>query len=74
VEGVDMANDPKKSLTDLKQCLKDAGGDAGKMATCQAAFSASPGTTTDGGKVFSIPDGSGVYVTDGGKVFSFKKD
>ena len=27
-------------------------------------------TTTDGGKVFSTPDGNAVFVTDGGKVFT----
>jgi hypothetical protein len=69
-----MANDPKKSLDDLKKCIRDANGDLAKVAACQAAASAAPGTTTDGGKVFSIPDGSGVFVTNGGKVFSGKKD
>jgi hypothetical protein len=71
VEEASMANDP---LADLKKCIKDAHGDVAKIAACEATASAAPGTTTDGGKVFSIPDGSAVFVTNGGKVFGGKKD
>jgi hypothetical protein len=68
VEEASMA-DQNTALADLKKCMTDAKGDAGKMAACQTAFDNQAGTTVTGGKVFSITDGSGVFVTDGGKVF-----
>ncbi len=64
-----MADDPK-ILADLKKCMRDAKGNADKMATCQTTFVSAGGTVTpDGGKVFSAPNGSAAFVTNGGKVF-----
>ena len=64
-----MADDPK-ILADLKKCMKEANGNAAKMAACQTTFVAAGGTVTpDGGKVFSAPNGSATFVTNGGKVF-----
>jgi hypothetical protein len=74
-EETDPMADEKKALGDLKQSIKQAHGDKAKIATAEATFGATPGTTTDGGKVFSITDGSAIFVTqDGGKVFSGKRD
>jgi hypothetical protein len=67
--------DEKKALGDLKHDIKQAQGDPGKIAAAEATFAATPGTTTNGGKVFSITDGSAIFATqDGGKVFSGKRD
>jgi hypothetical protein len=68
-----MAAD-EKTLADLRKCMRDANGDAGKMALCEQAFVAAggvvtPGVTPDQGKVFSIPDGNQAFVTNQGKVF-----
>ena len=66
--------DEKKALGDLKQCINKANGDPAKVAACEATFKTTPGTTVDGGKVFSITDGSAIFATpDGGKVFSGKR-
>ena len=65
-----MPDDQKQALNELKKCMKASKGDQAKMDACQATFDAVQGTTTEGGKVFSISDGSAVFVTsDGGKVF-----
>ena len=59
------AEDP--ALKALKRCLRDAHNDSDR-AECQRKFEGDGGTV-DGGKVFTSPDGTAVYVTDGGKVF-----
>ena len=64
-----MPVDEKKIFEDLKKCMKKKG-DQGKVTACAAAFKAAGGTAGEGGKVFSISDGSAVFVTtNGGKVF-----
>ena len=62
-----MADD-QKIINDLKKCMRDANGDSNAMSNCQKAFEAAGGTT-EGGKVFTSPNGGKVFVTNGGKVF-----
>lgn len=64
-----MPDDQKNALDDLKKCMKAAKGDKAKRDACEATFDATQGATTEGGKVFSISDGSAVFVSNGGKVF-----
>jgi hypothetical protein len=63
--------DPKTVLADLKKCMRAAHGTKALMDACEKKFTdANVGTvTSDGGKVFSISDGSEAFVTTGGKVF-----
>ena len=63
-----MADD-QKMINDLKKCMKDANGDPDAMKICRQNFEAAGGTT-EGGKVFTTPNGGKVFVTDGGKVFT----
>jgi hypothetical protein len=67
-----MPNDQQRALNDLKRCMRDANGDQRLMDACEATFKAVQGTTTEGGKVFSISDGNAAFVTHGGKVFGGK--
>ncbi len=63
----------KQSLKELKKCMKEAHGDPAKMADCETQFGKDPEGVTEGGKVFSTPDGNGAFVTaNGGKVFGGK--
>ena len=61
--------DHAKTHDDLRKCAKDHKQNVGK---CEADFTAIPGNTVEGGKVFVTPDGTATFITDGGKVFGGK--
>jgi len=64
--------DHEKTHDDLRKCAKGAHGNKGTIGNCEAQFTAVPGTTVEGGKVFLTPDGTATFITDGGKVFGGK--
>lgn len=65
--------DEHQALARLKQCIRNCGGDQACIDACQAEFEQAGGKVApDGGKVFTAPDGSEIFVTDGGKVFGGK--
>ncbi len=59
-----------KSLSDLKQCMRQAHSQADRDA-CELTFTKAGGTVVaEGGKVFTSQDGGQAFVSKGGKVFS----
>jgi hypothetical protein len=68
-----MPND-NKGVGKLAKCVKQAHGNAAKIAACEATFLQEPGATVvdpqEGGKVFTDQEGGKVFITNqGGKVF-----
>jgi hypothetical protein len=66
-----MVEDTEMTVDELATCVADAGGNKNKIKKCEDDFVAAGGTASasEGGKVFSDPNGGKVFVTDGGKVF-----
>jgi hypothetical protein len=61
---------PRASVDTLVACVKTANGSKMGIKKCEDRFIADGGKgSTEGGKVFSDPDGGEVYITAGGKVF-----
>ena len=59
------------TVGELTTCITNANGNKAKIKKCEDDFVAQGGTASvsEGGKVFSDPNGGKVFVTDGGKVF-----
>ena len=60
------------TIEELATCVTNANGNKAKIRKCEDDFVAQGGTESgsEGGKVFSDPNGGKVFVTDGGKVFT----